>query len=115
MAVMTPAPASAATLESRLAELQMRALDPCDLGEAIEVVHDVEAVEIEMECSLDDDDADEADDEDAGSTIKFTRELIDELGTHQFVRHSAPYERIEIQLDANAFLRATIEEAKRRG
>ena len=93
------------TLENRLVEVLMGALSPCDLGDGIEVVHDVEAVEIEMDCVVEDDDAIEL----SGSTTKFARE---ELGTHRFVRYSAPYERIEVQLDANAFLRATIEEAQ---
>jgi hypothetical protein len=141
---MTPA----ALLETRLTEVLMSALAPCDLGDGIEVVHDVESVEVEMECAVDDDAlddhdasnttkmecavdddpvdeagsttkmesavADEAlDDHDVINTTKFARELVgDELGTCQFVRYSAPYERIEIQLDANAFVRATIEEAK---
>jgi hypothetical protein len=128
-------------LEARLAEVLMAALAPCDLGGDIEVVHDVESVEIEMDCALDE----ESDDHDAGDTfvdhdglvMRFARELADEhagttrfvrehaedvgsttrfaredVGTHQFVRHSAPYERIEIQVDRGAFLRATIEDAK---
>ncbi|HTR56464.1 MAG TPA: hypothetical protein VMJ10_37580, partial [Kofleriaceae bacterium] len=33
-------------LETRLAELSMRDLFPCDLGDGIEVLHDVELVEI---------------------------------------------------------------------
>lgn len=81
-------------LEARLTEVLMGALAPCDLGDGIEVVHDVEAVEIEMDCELDAD------------------EPADDLETSMFVRHSAPYERIELQLDANAFIRATIEEAR---
>ena len=100
-------------LEARLAEVLMSALAPCDLGDGIEVVHDVEAIEVEMECALDDeapvDLADAA--IDLGNTTKFTR--AEEVGTHVFVRHSAPYERIEIEIDASAFRRATIEEAKR--
>jgi hypothetical protein len=80
-------------LETRLAEVLMSALSPCDLGEGIEVVHDTETLEVEMECSIE--------------------EVVDDdLGTHQFVRFSAPYERIEVQIDASAFRRATIEEAK---
>jgi hypothetical protein len=86
----------AESLETRLAELVMSALSPCDLGDGIEVVHEVETIEVELECSFDDD------------TL-----VDDELGTHQFVRFSAPYERIEVQIDASAFRRATIEEAKR--
>jgi hypothetical protein len=92
-------------LENRLLEVLMGALSPCDLGDGIEVVHDVEAVEIEMDCVVDDDEPIEQ----LGNTTKFARE---EIGTHRFVRYSAPYDRIEIQLDANAFVRATIEEAK---
>jgi hypothetical protein len=84
------------TLENRLAEVLMSALSPCDLGDGIEVVHDTETLEVELECSFDDD------------TL-----VDDELGTHQFVRFSAPYERIEVQFDASAFRRATIEDAKR--
>jgi hypothetical protein len=79
-------------LEARLAELMMSQLNPCDLGDGIEVIHDVETVEIELDCEVHDD---------------------DELGTHQFVRYSAPYERIEVQLDAHAYRRATIEEARK--
>jgi hypothetical protein len=54
-------------LETRLAEVLMRDLVPCDLGDGIEVIHDVEVIEIEMDCDLDD------------------------------PWYSAPYERIEIQ------------------
>lgn len=75
----------------------MGALSPCDLGDGIEVVHDVETIEIEMDCDLAD------------------PPIADDAGTHQFVRYSAPYERIEIQLDRGAFLRATIEDARRLG
>ncbi len=89
----------------------MSALAPCDLGDGIEVVHEVEVIEVEMECSVEDD---APLDEELGATTRFARDLLaDELGTHQFVRYSAPYERIEIQLDASAFRRATIEEARR--
>lgn len=42
-------------LDSRIAEALMFALAPCDLGDGIEVIHDVEAIEIEMDCDLDDD------------------------------------------------------------
>jgi len=104
-------PAATVMLDARLTEVLMSALAPCDLGDGIEVVHDVEAVEIEMECMLDDEPATAADDD--NGTTRFARDLgADELGTHQFVRYSAPYERIEAQLDANAFVRATIEEAR---
>jgi len=88
---------------------------PCDLGDGIEVVHDVEAVEVEMDCALDDDEPappvpdDEVDE--PGATTRFTRELNEELGTQQFERFSAPYERIEIRLD-DGYVRATIEEAQ---
>jgi hypothetical protein len=85
-------------LELRLAELVMTQLAPCDLGDGIEVVHDVESLEIELDCDLSDAALDAPDDID--------------LRTHQFVRFSAPYERIELQIDDNAFLRATIEEAR---
>lgn len=54
----------------RLAEAWMSAMFPCDLGDGIEVVHDVEVIEIEMDCDLGDDDG-----------------------------FSAPYERIEIRLE----------------
>jgi hypothetical protein len=102
-------PATGSLLQTRLAELLMAQLAPCDLGDGIEVVHDVEAVEIEMDCDVDDDDP-----EDVANTIRFARDALgsDELGTHQCVRYSAPYERIELVVDANAFRRATIEEAK---
>ena len=136
-----------AKLETRLTEVLMGALAPCDLGDGIEVVHDVEdAVEVEMECAVDDEDdepapsdtvkmacahdenapseavglirdllaelsrvADPVQEEELGFTTRFVRESE---GTNQFVRFSAPYERIEIQLDPSAFRRATIEEAK---
>ncbi|HEX5064431.1 MAG TPA: hypothetical protein VFV99_33880 [Kofleriaceae bacterium] len=121
------------TLATRLAELVMTQLDPCDLGDGIEVVHDVEALEIEMECDVNDPapvepmpvEAAPVDDiastfpfarqpaDDVAATLTFAR--VDDVGTHEFVRFSAPYERIEIQIDRNAFLRATIEEARRRG
>jgi hypothetical protein len=103
--------AAKSSLEVRLAELVMTQLAPCDLGDGIEVVHDVEALEIEMDCDLAGVAAIDRDvsADDAG-THQFVR--TDDLGTHQFVRFSAPYERIELQVDANAFLRATIEEAR---
>ena len=100
--------ADGSRLETRLAELLLSQLDPCDLGDAIEVVHDVEHVEIEMECDLADPPPPPIEEL---VTAQFTR--VDEVGTHQFVRFSAPYERIEIQIDPKAFMRATIEEAKR--
>ena len=85
------------SLEIRLAELMMRQLAPCDLGDGVEVVHDVEVLEIEMDCDL----------------AEEPLPVGDDVGTHQFVRFSAPYERIEIQVDVSAFRRATIEEARR--
>ncbi len=125
---------STSTLALQLAELMMRDLVPCDLGDGIEVVHDVEAVEIEMECSVDDaPPVEPAVDADLEATLEGVLELWlgptdpvddtervarepfpDDAGTYQFVRHSAPYERIEIQLDANAYVRATIEDARSR-
>src|SRR6266699_3659882 len=45
---------TSAALESRLSEVLMRDLVPCDLGGGVGVVHDVEMVEVEMECDLDD-------------------------------------------------------------
>jgi hypothetical protein len=48
-------PRTESVLETRLAEALMHALFPCDLGDGIEVVHDVEQIEIEMDCDLDDD------------------------------------------------------------
>ena len=98
---------SSPILETRLLELLMAELAPCDLGKGIEVVHDVETVEIELDCDVDDEVVD-----DVACTMRFAREPNDELGTHQYVRYSAPYERIELVVDANAFVRATIEEAK---
>jgi hypothetical protein len=100
-------------LETRLAELLMAQLSPCDLGDGIEVVHDVEAVEIEMECDVDDAPVVEIDPglEDLANTIKFARQ-VDDGSTHQYVRYSAPYDRIELVADGNAFVRATIEEAQ---
>ena len=104
------------SLESRLAELMMAQLDPCDLGDGIEVVHDVESIEIELECDVSDD----AQDDDPDRTLELSREAIealeamaDDAGTHEFVRFSAPYERIELELDARSFRRATIEDATR--
>jgi len=118
------AAARSSLLDARLAEIAMSALCPCDLGDGIEVVHDVESVEIEMDCDVDDDAPLET--ELAGDTIKFSFDPEDELvtttefsqvsaddvGTREFVRYSAPYERIEIRFDPHAFVRATIEEAK---
>jgi hypothetical protein len=66
-------PRAESPLQTRIAEVVMSALFPCDLGDGIEVVHDVEVLEIEMVCDLDDDSW-----------------------------YSAPYERIEIQLDPAA-------------
>ena len=59
-------------VETRLVSALLNALFPCDLGDGIEVVHDVEVIEIELECDLDDHGAWE----------------------------SAPYEKIEILFDA---------------
>lgn len=109
-----------ANLETRLAELVMQQLMPCDLGDGIEVVHDVESLEVEMECDLSDEAPAEAprgfEGADAARTLELTREAIEALAedgaTHEFVRFSAPYERIELQLDTKSFLQATIEEAK---
>lgn len=106
----------AANLETRLAELLMNQLVPCDLGDGIEVVHDVESLEVEMECDLSDnapvEDRRAQDASDADQTIEMTREAIDalveDIGTHELVRFSAPYERIEIQLDAKAFLHRSL-------
>jgi hypothetical protein len=83
-------------LESRIAETVMAALMPCDLGDGIEVIHDVETLEITMDCDL------RAPEE-------------EDLCTQQFVRFSAPYERIELQLDPGGFRRAAIEDARKRG
>lgn len=66
-------PHNQSALESRLAEVLMSALFPCDLGDGIEVVHDVEVIEIEMDCDLEHD-----------------------------PEYSAPYEKIEILLEASA-------------
>ena len=110
-------------LETRLAELMMAQLDPCDLGDGIEVVHDVEAIEIEMECDLGDDGIAEVHAHgEADQTMELSRDAIEELaalaaapdegGTREFIRFSAPYERIELELEPLAFLRATIEEAR---
>ena len=101
------ATATSSILEARLLEVLMGELAPCDLGKGIEVVHDVEAVEIEMDCDVEDEASD-----DIACTMKFAREPSDELGTHQFARFSAPYERIELAIEPRAFVRATIEEAK---
>lgn len=127
-------------LANHLAELLMKNLAPCDLGDGVEVVHDVEdAVEIEMDCDLDDavdlspDDIEASvnswfdkfwvdPNDDVMKTATFPRELDaddfgtqkfprEDDGTHQFVRDSAPYERIEIQIDASSFVRATIADA----
>jgi len=65
-------PRAESVLETRLVEMTMRDLFPCDLGDGIEVVHDVEMIEIEMDCDVDDD-----------------------------ADHSAPYECIEIQHEAH--------------
>lgn len=107
----------------------------CDLGDGVEVIHDVESIEVEMECDVDD--ALPAFSEHTESLLKIWLESHDEtervqrhwfepepevvtsrftrtedIGTHPFVRYSAPYERIEIQLDTSTFRLATIEEAK---
>jgi hypothetical protein len=39
-------------LEARLAAVSLGNLDPCDLGDGIDVIHDVEMIEVEMECDL---------------------------------------------------------------
>jgi hypothetical protein len=121
---MGTASASAA-LENRLAELLMSVLAPCDLGDGIEVVHDVEVVEIEMECALDDPPEAAGAEPDAADTLPehpvfdelmllaTTQFIREDIGTQQFVRESAPYERIELQVDPGAFRRAVIEDARR--
>jgi hypothetical protein len=63
-------------LDTRIAEALMLAFFPCDLGDGIEVIHDVEEVEIEMDCDLDDD------------------------------GYSAPYETIELVCEAAASMPA---------
>jgi hypothetical protein len=109
-----------AALEDRIAEVAMAALAPCDLGDGIEVVHDVEKLEIEMDCDVADvpllDELAKTVEhvrlEELASTLQFARQ--DELAsTMEFARFSAPYERIELQLDAGAYRRATIEDARR--
>jgi hypothetical protein len=74
-------------LETMIAELMMRELDPCDLGNGIEVIHEVEAVEIEMDCDLEEDSPGRWFDEEFARNIK----------AHRFLLESAPYERIEIE------------------
>jgi hypothetical protein len=100
---------STSSLETTLMDVLMAELAPCDLGKGIEVIHDVEAVEIEMDCEIEiDDDGPD----DIASTMRFARPP-EELGnTHQYARYSAPYERIELAIDPQAYVRATIEEAK---
>jgi hypothetical protein len=105
-----------APLAAKIDEVMMSALMPCDLGDGIEVVHDVESVEVELECALDDDDED-GDEGTADKTLEMEmfHDLHDEDpdGTTPFLRMTAPYERIEIEIDESGFRRATIEEAKR--
>ena len=88
----------------------MAALAPCDLGDGIEVVHDVEALEIEMDCDVE---VAVVQVDEAAATLQLARIELEEVGTHQFVRFSAPYERIELQVDGGAYRRATIAEAQR--
>jgi len=109
-------------LESRLAELLLAQLDPCDLGDGIEVVHDVESLEVELECDLGDDEpaaVEALGHGEADQTLELSREAIEaleaiaeEAGTREFLRFSAPYERIELQIEPTAFLRATIEDSR---
>jgi hypothetical protein len=119
-------------LANRLAELLMSQLLPCDLGDGIEVVHDVEAIEVEMDCDLADPSEQfarvepaepteplAAPEPDPGDTVVMLKTWFDEIevgedaGTHQFIKLSAPYERIEIEIDANAYRRATIADARK--
>lgn len=112
----------------------MNDLIQCDLGDGIEVIHDVEAIEVEMDCDLGDDlpafteytesllkawlePSDDTEpvlrhwfESDEIVTARYTR--TDDDGTQPYFRYSAPYERIEIEIDASTFRRATIEEAK---
>jgi len=82
-------------LETVIAELMMRELDPCDLGTGIEVIHEVEAIEIEMDCDLDEDSPHRWFDEEFARTIKLANETIG-YATHRLLYESTPYERIEI-------------------
>jgi len=104
-------------LETRLAELLMSQLLPCDLGDGIEVVHDVEAIEVEMECDLSDELPPEPGDTEVMLKYWFESEVAaadaEDAGTREFVRFSAPYERIEIEIDANAYRRSTIAHARK--
>ncbi|HEY5927060.1 MAG TPA: hypothetical protein VIV11_35475 [Kofleriaceae bacterium] len=111
-------PAARTKLETRLAELLLSNLAPCDLGDGIEVVHDVEDdVEIEMDCDLEDDKPratrsaaplGDLEDDVAIEAAPLPAPPDCELAsTTQFVRvYSAPYERIEIEgVDSSAFAR----------
>jgi hypothetical protein len=80
-------------LETILAEILIRDQFPCDLGDGIEVLHDVEDVEIEMECDVGDDPPARWFDEEFARTIKLAPADV----AHRFLRDSTPYERIEIR------------------
>jgi hypothetical protein len=95
------------TLETRLAEFLMSQLDPCDLGDGIEVVHEVESLEVEMDCDLGDEQPALVGHCDADQTLDLTREAVEaleaiaeEAGTLEFARFSAPYERIELSIQS---------------
>ena len=122
-------------LEIRLAEVLLATLDPCDLGDGIEVVHDVEDdLEVEMDCDLEDDGRDaagavqfmfaaqpdfmplaaDADLPPALPPIPTPPALPpvddDAVGTIQFERqaaHSEPYERIELLGESLPFVRVS--------
>ena len=84
-------------LETRLAEVLMGALFPCDLGDGIEVVHDVEMIELEMECDLG---------EDAWDSTPYEKiELIFEAVAAPFEDFSA---RERVALDLEAYERSSV-------
>ncbi len=86
-------------VETRLVSALLSALFPCDLDEGLEVVHDVEMIEVELECDLGDDSEDSspyerielvfeaADAADAADTLPFVL-LVDTV-----VRETVPYPR----------------------
>jgi len=76
----------------------MRDLAPCDLGEGLEVLHDVEAVEVEMDCDLGEDapaDAGEAKGWFDELWLDAKKRQPSEIGLRAYLE-SAPYARIEI-------------------
>lgn len=96
---------TSAILEARLAEAVLRDLFPCDLGDTIEVVHDVEVLEIELECEVEPSEAydklelDPPQVSEDLATARFARVLEPAL-VRETLAETVPYPRIRFAGDS---------------